>query len=206
MTRINWNLRIYDDNPCYITLLLNIKQNSAWANQVPWTLSLSLPLKIHPPHHPTPPLPKSPGEFQPSEHEQTSYTPCLTLAITLSLLRTPNFSVCFTSMCTGHKTLVWPIQTRHQIFDEGQLQGLAQIMVIELQGLEKWNRRLENFKWFWNMNSCCHWRSPQHVRCLASHRLHCGGTPVSFLLPSYKGNLGQRDCLMISFIMSSGPA
>ena len=147
MTRINWNLRIYDDNPCYITLLLHIKQNSTWANQVPWTLSLSLSLKI---------LPWNPlGSSSP-----------LSMNILCSLLdpcnepfsaQSSNFSVCFTSVYIGHKTLVWPTQTRHQTFyDVSQQQGLAQTMVIELQDLEKCNRRLENFKWYQKISSCRH--------------------------------------------------
>ena len=46
MTMINWNLRIYDDNPCCITVLLNIKLRILHElNQVLSTLSPSLPLK-----------------------------------------------------------------------------------------------------------------------------------------------------------------
>ena len=46
MTMINWNVRIYDDNPCCITLLLNIKQRIVYElNQVLSILSSILPLK-----------------------------------------------------------------------------------------------------------------------------------------------------------------
>ena len=88
---INWNLRIYDNNPCYIILLLNINlsDNSTWANQVPWTLSLSLHLKI---------LPQNPLGNS-AFWAWASCTSCLTLAINFCLLRAPTFQF-VSSHCT----------------------------------------------------------------------------------------------------------
>ncbi|MDE3401093.1 MAG: hypothetical protein PWK00_09085, partial [Coxiella burnetii] len=70
------------------------------------------------------------GEFQTSEHEHP-YS-LLGPYNKLFSAQNTNISVHITSVYIGHKTLVWPIQTRHQTFDDGQQQGLAQIMFVEL--------------------------------------------------------------------------